>query len=208
MAARIGVVGIGWWATINHIPTLKAHPDAELVAICDLDGARVEAVGEQFAIPGRYTDLQAMLAAEGLDGLVVSTPHVAHTGPTLAGLAAGAHVMVEKPMATKAAEGRAIAEAALKAGRQVMVPTAMSFTRFTARAAEAVRAGRIGRIRHAVCQMGSALEDLFAGAPMLETADHLFRPPASTWADPARAGGYGWGQLSHALGWLVHVADI
>jgi predicted dehydrogenase len=56
--------------------------------------------------------------------------------------------------------------------------------------------------------MGSALEDLFAGAPMLETRDHAFRPPASTWADPARAGGYGWGQLSHALGWLVHVADL
>ena len=42
---------------------------------------------------------------------------------------------------------------------------------------------------------------------MLETQDHLFRPPASTWANPAQ-GGYGWGQLSHALGWLFHVADI
>lgn len=208
MTARIGVVGIGWWATINHIPTIKAHPDADLVAICDLDAARVEAIGKQFDIPGRYTDLAAMLAAEKLDGLIVSTPHVAHTGPTLAGLAAGVHVMVEKPMATTAEDGRAIAEAALKAGKQVMVPTAISFTHYTARAAEAVRAGRIGTIKHAVCQMGSALEDLFAGAPMLETADHQFRPPASTWADPARAGGYGWGQLSHGLGWLVHVADI
>lgn len=208
MAARIGVVGIGWWATINHIPAIKAHPDAELVAICDLDSARVEAVGDQFGISGRYTDIAAMLAAERLDGLIVSTPHVAHTRPTLAALAAGAHVMVEKPMATTAADGRAIAAAALQAGRQVMVPTAMSFTHYTARAAEAVRAGRIGTVKHAICQMGSALEDLFAGAPMLETADHQFRPPASTWADPARAGGYGWGQLSHALGWLVHVADI
>lgn len=208
MTARIGIVGIGWWATINHIPTIKAHPDAELVAICDLDAARVDSVGTQFGIAGRYTDLAAMLAVEKLDGLIVSTPHVAHTAPTLAGLAAGAHVLVEKPMATKAADGRAIAEAALRAGKQVMVPSAMSFTHFTARAAEAVRAGRIGTIRHAICQMGSALDDLFAGSPMLETRDHQFRPPASTWADPARAGGYGWGQLSHGLGWLVHVADI
>jgi len=208
MVARIGVVGIGWWATINHIPAIAAHPDAELVAICDLDASRVAAVGDQFGIAGRYTDLASMLAGEKLDGLIVSTPHVAHTAPTLAGLAAGCHVLVEKPMATKAEDGRAIAAAALKAGKQVMVPTAMSFTHFTARAAEAVRAGRIGTVRHAVCQMGSALEDLFAGAPMLETVDHQFRPPASTWADPARAGGYGWGQLSHGLGWLVHVADI
>ncbi|MFT4160730.1 Gfo/Idh/MocA family protein, partial [Shinella sp.] len=97
MAGRIGIVGIGWWATINHIPALKAHPDADLVAICDLDAERVESVGAQFGIAGRYTDLGAMLAAERLDGLIVSTPHVAHTAPTLAGLAAGAHVLVEKP---------------------------------------------------------------------------------------------------------------
>ena len=43
---------------------------------------------------------------------------------------------------------------------------------------------------------------------MLETQDHLFRPPASTWADPARAGGYGWGQMSHSLAWLLYVSDL
>jgi predicted dehydrogenase len=208
MAARIGVVGIGWWASVNHIPAVKAHPDAELVAICDLDAGHIETIGDQFGIAGRYTDLAAMLGHERLDGLIVATPHVAHAGPTLAGLAAGAHVLVEKPMATRAEDARAMAAAAVEAGRQIMVPTSMNFTRFTARAAAAVREGRIGTVRHAVCQMGSALEDLFAGAPMLETKDHVFRPPPSTWADPARAGGYGWGQLSHALGWLVHVADI
>ena len=47
-----------------------------------------------------------------------------------------------------------------------------------------------------------------AGEPMLETTDHLFRPPASTWADPAKAGGYAWGQMSHSLAWLCHVADL
>lgn len=208
MAARIGVVGIGWWASINHIPAIKAHPDADLVAICDLDAGRVATIGDTFDIAGRYTGLAAMLANERLDGLIVSTPHVAHTAPTLAGLAAGAHVLVEKPMATRAEDGRAMAAAALAANRQIMIPTAMNFTPFTARAAQAVREGRIGSVRHAICQMGSALEDLFAGAPMVETTDHIFRPPASTWADPARAGGYGWGQLSHALTWLVHVADL
>lgn len=208
MAARIGLVGVGWWATINHVPVIRNKTDAEIVGLCDLDRGRVDTVGDQFGIAGRYADLSAMLATEKLDGLIVSTPHVAHTEPTIAGLAAGAHVLVEKPMATRAEDAWAIAAAAQKYGRQVMVPTAMSFTPFTERAAAAVREGRIGTVRHVVCQMGSALEDLFAGAPMLETKDHTFRPPASTWADPARAGGYGWGQLSHALGWLVHVADI
>ncbi len=206
--AKIGVVGIGWWACFNHIPSLLGCADVTGVAICDLDAGRLAVVGDQFGIAARYTDVAEMVRAEGLDGVIVSTPHVAHVGPALAALRAGAHVLVEKPMATRAADGRAIAQAGVAAGRQVMVSTGLNFTRFTAVAAEWVRSGRIGQVRHAVCQMGSALDDLMAGEPMLETTVHLFRPPASTWADPAKAGGYGWGQMSHSLGWLCHVADV
>lgn len=208
MTARIGVVGVGWWASFNHIPTINDCPEAEIVAICDLDETRLKTVGDTFGIAARYTDITAMLAEQNLDGVMVSTPHTAHTTPAIAALEAGAHVLIEKPMATSAADGRAIAHAAAKAGREVLVPTGMSFTSFTRQAAHWVADGRIGEIRHAVCQMGSALEDLFAGQPMLETQDHLFRPPASTWADPAKAGGYGWGQMSHSLGWLFYVTDL
>lgn len=208
MTARIGVVGIGWWATVNHIPTIQSSDEAEVVAICDLDADRLARAGDTFGIGARYQDVVAMLAHERLDGVMVSTPHVAHSGPAIAALKAGCHVLVEKPMATTAADGRAIAAVARAAGKEVLVPTGMNFTPFTARAAEWVRSGRIGGLRHAVCQMGSALEDLFAGEPMVETTDHMFRPPASTWADPAKAGGYGWGQMSHSLAWLVHVADL
>jgi predicted dehydrogenase len=208
MSARIGIVGTGWWATFNHIPTINDCPEAEVVAICDLDAARLQTVGDRFNIAARYTDINAMLAAERLDGVMVSTPHTAHTAPAIAALTAGAHVLVEKPMATSAADGRAIAAAAAAFGRQVVVPTGMNFTEFSRQAAQWVADGRIGEVRHAVCQMGSALEDLFAGQPMLETKDHLFRPPASTWADPSKAGGYGWGQMSHSLGWLFYVTDL
>ncbi len=208
MGARIGVVGIGWWACFNHIPTLQASPDVEAVAICDLSDARLAEVGDRFGITARYTDVAEMVRAERLDGVIISTPHVAHRGPAIAALQAGAHVLVEKPMATTAADGRAIAAAGVAAGRQVMVPTGLNFTGYTTTAAAWVRSGRIGAVRHAVCQMGSALADLMAGEPMLETTDHLYRPPASTWADPAKAGGYAWGQMSHSVGWLCHVADL
>ena len=208
MTARIGVVGIGWWATVNHIPTIRDCPEADVVAICDLDAERLRKAGETFGIAARYRDLDEMLARENLDGVMISTPHTAHTAPAIAALNAGCHVLVEKPMATTAADGRAIAAAASAAGREALVPTGTNFTSFTAQAVEWVRSGRIGEVRHAVCQMGSALEDLFAGEPMLETEGHMFRPPASTWADPKRAGGYGWGQMSHSLAWLIHVADL
>ncbi len=205
MAARIGVVGIGWWAVTMHIPTLQGRREAEVAAICDLDEGRLQVAGDRFGITARFRDLDRMLGEARLDGLVVATPHVAHAGPAVAGLEAGCHVLVEKPMATTAADARAIAEAATRAEREVMVPTGLNFMGFTPVAAAWVRGGRIGALRHVVCQMGSPLDDLMAGRPMAETADHLFRPPASTWADPARAGGYGWGQLSHALAWVAHV---
>ncbi len=208
MTARIGVVGIGWWSCFNHIPTLQASSDVRHIAICDLTDARLAEVGDRFGITARYKDVATMVRAEGLDGVIVATPHVAHTAPAIAALQAGAHVMVEKPMATTAADGWAIAQAGVAAGRAVMVPTGLNYTRYTAVAAQWVRDGRIGQVRHAMCQMGSALADLMAGEPMLETTDHLYRPPASTWADPAKAGGYAWGQMSHAIGWLVHVADL
>lgn len=208
MTARIGIVGIGWWATFNHIPTIAETPEAEVVAICDLDKERLRIAGEKFGIANRYTDLAAMLAAERLDGIMISTPHVAHTAPAIAALDAGAHVLIEKPMATTAADGRAIAAAARKAGREVLVPTGLNFEEYTTRAREWVQSGRIGEIRHIICQMGSPLHDLFAGEPMMETEDHLFRPPASTWADPSKAGGYAWGQMSHSLAWMIHVAGI
>jgi len=208
MTARIGIVGIGWWATQMHIPTLQSGKDAVVAAICDLDPRRVEAVGDRFGISARYTDLDAMLAAERLDGVIVGTPHIHHAGPAIAALEAGAHVLVEKPMATSAADARAIAAAANRAERQVMVPTGLNFTAYTAKARDWVQSGRIGEVRHVVCQMGSPLDDLFSGRPMLETADHMFRPPASTWADPQKAGGYGWGQMSHSLAWLAWVTDL
>jgi len=208
MTARIGVVGIGWWAAFNHIPVLLESGVADVAAICDLDPERLRIAGDRFAVAARYADLAAMLATERLDGLVVSTPHVAHTGPAVAGLEAGCHVLVEKPMATTAADGRAIAAAARQAGRQVVVPTGLNFEDYTATAARWVADGRIGDVRHVVCQMGSPLHDLFAGEPMAETADHLFRPPPSTWADPGKAGGYAWGQMSHSLAWMIHVSGL
>jgi predicted dehydrogenase len=60
----------------------------------------------------------------------------------------------------------------------------------------------IGEVRHVICQMASPTEDLFSGLGLKGTEADLFQPMASTWSDPSKAGGYGWGQLSHLLGLL------
>ena len=88
------------------------------------------------------------------------------------------------------------------------MPYGWNYRPITDAAHRLVADGWIGEPRHIVAQMASALADLFAGEPMVETAEHLFRPPASTWADPKRSGGYGWGQLTHGLGALFRIVDL
>ncbi|EPX84668.1 putative dehydrogenase/related protein [Rubellimicrobium thermophilum DSM 16684] len=207
MTARIGVVGIGWWAVTMHIPTLQSCEGVDVAAICDLDAERLRVAGDRFGIAARHDDSTGCWRPNSSMAWWSPRPMSPMPDPRSPD-SRGCHVLVEKPMATSARDARAIAEAAARSGRQVMVPTGLNFTRFSARAAQWVRSGRIGTLRHVVCQMGSPLDDLFAGRPMAETADHLFRPPPSTWSDPARAGGYGWGQLSHALAWVAYVTDM
>jgi predicted dehydrogenase len=208
MSVRIGVVGVGWWATFSHIPTTQADPRAILVAIADLSAERLAIVGDRFKIAHRYTDYRVMMENQKLDGLIVATPHVAHAEIAIHALARGLHVLLEKPMATSSVDARAIVREASKAGKQVLIPCGWNFRDYTDKASEMVANGSIGKVRHIVCQMASALADLFAGEPMIETTDHLFRPPASTWANPRQAGGYGWGQMSHSLAWIYRVADV
>ena len=206
--ARVGVIGAGWWAAANHLPVLKANNDCEIVAVNRLGAAELAEVQRKFEVPQGFEDYRAMLDQVPMDGVVISSPHVLHYEHAVAALARGCHVLVEKPLTTTAADARDLMLKADAAGRQVIVPTGWNFKTWTDKARALVAAGEIGRIEHIVLQMASALEDLFAGQPMKETEGQMFRPPPSTWADPRRAGGYGWGQLVHALGLLFRIADL
>ncbi len=204
--ARIGVIGAGWWAVVNHIPVLKALPGCEVVAVNRLGAAELAAVTEKFAIPAGYEDFRRMLDDVPMDGVVISSPHTLHFEHAKAALEKGCHVLVEKPLTTSAADARTLVALAASKGKQIVVPYGWNFRPF---AAEARRlAAGVGPVEHVVLQMANALDDLFAGEPMLETEGAMFRPPASTWADPKAAGGFGWGQLVHALGLMFRVADL
>lgn len=205
--ARIAVLGAGWWAAQVYIPSLLANPDADLVAINNRDPEALARVAAAFPGPRGYLDHAELLAAERPDGVVVASPHVAHYAQAAAALAAGAHVLVDKPMTTSAADARALVALAAARGREIVVPYGWNFQDFTRRAAALMAAGAIGDLRHGVVQMASPTADLFGGEGLRETETHLLRPQSSTWADPARAGGYGWGQLSHALGLLFRLVD-
>jgi predicted dehydrogenase len=205
-AARIGVIGAGWWATVNHIPVLKSLSDCEIVAVNRLGAAELAEVQKAFGITQGFEDYQEMLNQVEMDAVVISSPHMLHFEHASAALAKGCHVLVEKPMTTNAKDARELVSRAAAAQKEIVIPYGWNFKPWTEEARRL--AMRVGRIEHIVLQMANALDDLFAGKPMKETEGAMFRPPASTWADPKRAGGFGWGQLVHPLGLLFRIVEI
>lgn len=206
--ARIGVIGAGWWACETYLPALAANPRAHIVAVNRLGEAELEQVREKFAVPRGYTDHARMLAAETLDAVVITSPHPLHFAHARDALAAGCHVLIDKPMTTSAADARTLVALAAEQKRQIVVPYGWNFKDFTRRATALIADGGVGDIRHIAVQMASPTRDLFAGEGLVETEAHMFRPPPSTWADPDNAGGYGWGQLAHALGLMFGVTGL
>ena len=198
--ARVGIIGSGWWATSRMMPDLQSIPGCELVALVEPEPGRRAEVAERFGIPpsSAFGDVDALLAEQDelrLDGCAVFSPHVEHCANALPCLESGLHVLVEKPLTVSTAErnaasdARALAAAAEAAGVALLVNTPMNYGNACERACELVAAGRVGNIEHIACHMEGPLRDLMAGEPMAETADQVYRPPASTWADPSRAGG-------------------
>ncbi len=205
-AARIGVIGAGWWAVVNHIPALKSLADCEIVAVNRLGASELAEIQKTFGIARGFEDYREMLAEVAMDAVVISSPHPLHFEHASAALAKNCHVLVEKPMTTDAKDARELVARAAAAKREIVIPYGWNFKPWTEDARRL--ATRVGRIEHIVLQMANALDDLFAGKPMKETEGAMFRPPASTWADPKGAGGFGWGQLVHPLGLLFRIVEI
>ncbi len=206
--ARIGVIGAGWWAVENHLPILEKRADVELAAVCRLGREELQQVKERFGFGFATEDYREMLEEIPLDGVVIGSPHVLHYEHAKAALEKDLHLLLEKPMTTRASDARDLVRLASDRGREIVIPYGWNFKPYTREARRLVGEGAIGAVEHVVCQMASPLRDLFGGEPMRETEGAFFRPEASTWSDPGRAGGYGWGQLVHALGLLFRIVDV
>ncbi|EGU60032.1 oxidoreductase domain protein [Vibrio nigripulchritudo ATCC 27043] len=206
--ATIAVIGTGWWATFNHIPALEQNPSVKRIIAVDKDQERLKIVADKFQIDATYTDVEAMLEQESVDGVVVSSPHTAHFACAKPCLQKGIPCIIEKPLTADIKQARELVSLAESNNTFITMPHGWNFAEFTHSAKALVSQGKIGQVSHVVCQMASPLADLFNGEEMVDTESHLFRPPTSTWSDPNNAGGYGWGQLTHALGLLFEIADL
>jgi predicted dehydrogenase len=117
---RIGLVGVGAAAQINHIPALKKTEGVEIVALCDRDPEKAARVAQKFGIPRAHQRFDDLLADEEIDAVDLCTPNFLHAPMATAALEAGKHVLCERPLARSASEAEAMAKAAKKADRTLM----------------------------------------------------------------------------------------
>ena len=141
---RIGVIGLGIGR--HHIAGYKQHPAAEVVAIADPAAARLESIGKEHAIPGRYTSAAEMLRKEQLDVVSVATPNKFHKPLTIAAFRAGCHVLCEKPMAMNAREAHEMLAAGEQARKRLMINFSYRFTEQSWALKQQVASGVLGDV--------------------------------------------------------------
>jgi predicted dehydrogenase len=117
---RIGVVGCGAIAQIQHLPHLAELGDRyELAALCDVSRQLVNVMGDRYQVPHRLTDYRDLLALD-LDAVLLCFMDP-KTEVAVAALEAGRHVFIEKPMCYSVQEADRILEAARASGKTLMV---------------------------------------------------------------------------------------
>jgi predicted dehydrogenase len=123
MAARsvnVAVVGCGYWGA-NYVRVLSELPAATLRGVCDKDGGRLHEVVRRFHVRYTWNDIHDVLGDDLVEAVVVATPSSTHYQLVNECLAAGKHVLVEKPLALGVEDATRLVEAARAADRRLMV---------------------------------------------------------------------------------------
>jgi len=119
---RLGIIGCGEAGQILHLPSLWQLPELfDVRVVCDAGPGVAEGVAGAFGIPLALTDPEELLAFADLDAVLVATPDPTHASVALAALAAGKHVLVEKPMCITLREADEIIAAQERTGLVVQV---------------------------------------------------------------------------------------
>lgn len=138
------LVGCGRIAP-RHIDAISAHDEAELVAVCDVDGAALEAATRATGAPG-YSSMEALLAEVTPDVVVLTTPSGLHPEQGLLAAAAGCHVVTEKPLATRWRDAERLVQGCRDAGVELFVVRQHRFHPAVEQVRRAVEEKRFGRI--------------------------------------------------------------
>ncbi len=148
VSVRLAIIGAGKVSADHHVPGIQLDPRCELVAICDTDKQLVDKRQAEWQVSLATDRPERILEDAAIDGVIIATPNASHAPLALAAVAAGKHVMCEKPLGLSADQAASMHKAARAAG-------VVHMTAFTYRFAPSMRylrsllkAGQLGEPRH------------------------------------------------------------
>ena len=144
-ALKVALIGLGTIG-LEHLARVCARPRGKVVGVCDVSAILGRAVAERFRTGPPFTDAERMLDATRPDVVHVLTPPASHATLAAMALEAGAHVLVEKPIAPTWDEYVAMRDAARAHGRLLCESYNTRFARGAVAAEAAVARGRIGEV--------------------------------------------------------------
>ncbi len=144
---KLAVIGTGGMAH-HQVESFQKIGNCSVVAACDIDERRVSEFAEKFGIESVYTDLDRLFREVDCDAVTIVVPDAFHYSLTLKAIAAGKHVLCEKPLALNAADALEMSVAAQRAGVINMVNFTYRNSSALQKVAELARSGELGTIRH------------------------------------------------------------
>jgi predicted dehydrogenase len=142
---KMGVIGCGYWGP-NLIRNFHSSPDVEVVAIADLDSARLGHVGRLYPGASTHRDYRDLVNNSQLDAVVVATPVSTHFPIGMEVLGAGKHLFLEKPMATTPGECRRLIDLAEARNVKMMIGHTFLFTPAVRKIESLIRSGDLGEV--------------------------------------------------------------
>ena len=156
----LGFIGVGFMGQIHHLSRFLQYPEAQTLAVCDVDRWRREhaqAVADaaytaqrgsaSYRACAAYNDLRELLARPDIDAVLIATGDRWHAAATVMAAAAGKDVYVEKPLALTIGEGRAMVEAVRRYGRVCQVGLQQRSAAEFRLACQLVRDGAVGKLQ-------------------------------------------------------------
>jgi predicted dehydrogenase len=215
---KLGLIGCGWYGMVDVGAAFKAG-GVEIVALCDVDSehlnkSAVEVEKLQGKAPATFKLYQDLLNTPGLEAVIIATPPQWHALPFIAALEKGLDIYCEKPLAYDIREGRAMVDAAKKAGRIVQI----GFQRRQSKAFQQVRQylqeGKAGRIIHVEAQIHytTGIKDTTPQEPPASLDWDLWCGPAPKLPYCPQIGHMNWRLEKttghgHLVDWGIHLID-
>jgi len=140
---RVAVIGCGYWGQ-NLVRNFWELDEVELSTVCDANASSLKRIHRRFPTIQGVGDFQAVLSNPDIDAVVLATPVSTHYDFARQALLAGKHVLVEKPMTTRASEAIALIELAEKQGKTLMVDHTFLYTSAVRRIKDLIDKDEIG----------------------------------------------------------------